>query len=179
MSDRTRTRNRPTLSYKDCTPSSPASSLFGRSNRAENTRPELRLRRELWRQGFRYRLHDKRLPGKPDIVLRRYNVVIFCDGDLWHGRDWQRRKDKLKKGANASYWIAKIQRNMERDREVNCELRKLGWRILRVWEGDINNHLDEVAKEIRDIITSGIVDVSIPLSFESTDRGRGPRPGPG
>jgi DNA mismatch endonuclease (patch repair protein) len=95
------------------------------------------LRRQLWRSGFRYRLHAVDLPGKPDIVFRRARVVVFCDGDFWHGRDWRRRREKLSRGTNAPYWIAKIAANLARDRRNTRALRRSGWIVVRLWETDV------------------------------------------
>src|SRR5437870_11638809 len=105
-------------------------SRVGRSNRARHTVPELLLRRALWKRGIRYKLHDHRLPGKPDIVLSRQRVAIFCDGDFWHGRNWTERRRKLKRGANCEYWVAKIARNIHRSRRVNRMLKKLNWTVV-------------------------------------------------
>jgi DNA mismatch endonuclease (patch repair protein) len=102
--------------------------------------------------GFRFRKNDRRLPGKPDIVFSRERIVVFCDGDFWHGRNWDERKKKLKKGANPSYWVAKIQANIDRDRRYDAQLGELGWSIIRLWELDIlaNPSLaaNKVAKEV-------------------------------
>jgi DNA mismatch endonuclease Vsr len=86
--------------YDDCRPASPAASKAKRRNRPKGTVAELLLRRALWAEGLRYRLHAKDLPGKPDIVFRRQRLVIFVDGDFWHGRDWPQRREKLEKGSN-------------------------------------------------------------------------------
>jgi DNA mismatch endonuclease (patch repair protein) len=91
----------------------------------------------LWRLGIRYRLHAADLPGKPDIVFRAARVVVFCDGDFWHGRRWSERREKLKRGINASYWTAKIAANMARDRRIARLLRRQGWTVVRLWETDI------------------------------------------
>ena len=76
-------------------------------------RCQVLLRSELWRLGLRYRKHAGNLPGKPDIVFARAKVVVFCDGDFWHGRDWPRLKARLKKRHKAAYWVAKIARNID------------------------------------------------------------------
>ena len=104
------------------------------------TRPELALRRELWRRGLRYRKNDKRLPGKPDIVFSRARLAIFCDGDFWHGHNWAIRgygslEEELKRYSKA--WADKILRNIQRDKDVNQKLKVLGWQVLRIWESDI------------------------------------------
>lgn len=106
------------------------------------------MRKALWAAGLRYRLHPTALPGRPDIVISRYRLAIFCDGDFWHGRDWRKRKKKLAQGWNAGYWVAKIARNRERDRTVTSTLRRLGWQVIRVWEGDVLRDPVRIATKI-------------------------------
>jgi len=77
------------------------------------------------------------LPGKPDVVFPRARLAVFCDGDFWHGRDWESRLEKLQRGSNSTYWVAKIQANIERDLRHGQALRQLGWQVLRLWEKDI------------------------------------------
>src|SRR5262245_10843959 len=100
-----------------------------RRNTSRNTRPELLLRRALWELGARYRLHLDNLPGRPDIVFPSAKVAVFCDGDFWHGRNWQARRRRLAHGSNADYWIPKILANRARDRRVSRQLSDLGWTV--------------------------------------------------
>jgi DNA mismatch endonuclease, patch repair protein len=130
--------------YSEFRPASQLASDIKKKNRSRDTRAELLLRRALWKQGLRYRLHDATLPGKPDIIFAKARVLIFCDGDFWHGRNWQSRKAKLVRGANAPYWVAKIKANMLRDRRRTRQLRRLGWTVLRFWETDILNNAEAV-----------------------------------
>lgn len=95
------------------------------------------LRKALWAAGLRYRKDFGALPGRPDIVFGSARVVVFCDGDFWHGRHWVERKRKLTGGANADYWVTKIERNMARDRERTDALERDGWMVFRLWETDI------------------------------------------
>lgn len=133
------------VSYKEFKPASERSTAAGRgASRKSDTTSELRLRRELWKHGLRYRKNVQELRGKPDIVFKGTRVVVFCDGDFWHGKDWEKGKVKLKKGSNSKYWIAKIKRNMERDIEQNIALQKDGWTVLRFWESEIHSNLDKV-----------------------------------
>lgn len=118
----------------------------------ENTRPERLLRQALWSRGLRYRLHPKDLPGRPDLVFRSAGVVVFCDGDFWHGKDWAERREALARGANAEYWIRKIEGNMKRDRHNNEVLRSKGWTVLRFWEGDILADLESVADRVQEAL---------------------------
>ena len=103
--------------------------------RSANSKPEVALRKALWHCGYRYRCHVKRLPGKPDLVFAKQKMVVFVDGDFWHGYDWRHKREKIKK--NAAFWIPKIERNMQRDREVTAQLNNLGWRVVRIWEHEL------------------------------------------
>lgn len=139
-------------SYNGLRPASASASKTGRGNRGSDTQPEILLRRALWKRGARYRVHYKGLIGRPDIVFVRQQVAIFCDGDFWHGRSWDERKARLARGSNPGYWIAKIERNIYRDGQVDEALRDQGWRVIRFWESDIRKSPDAVAEEILDAI---------------------------
>jgi DNA mismatch endonuclease, patch repair protein len=117
-----------------------------------NTRAELLLRKHLWRRGFRYRISNATLPGKPDIAFRTARLAVFVDGDYWHGRDWDLRRAKLMKGANASYWIAKIEANMARDLRKRRDLNRLGWRVVRIWETDILRNPEEAVSKVERLL---------------------------
>lgn len=108
--------------------------------RGKNTKPELAFRKALYAAGYRYRIDYKKLIGKPDILLKKYKTAVFIDGEYWHGHNWSIRKPKVK--TNREFWIAKIERNMQRDREVNAELQRLGYTIFRFWETEIKRELD-------------------------------------
>ena len=114
--------------------------------RAKNTKPELAFRKALWQAGYRYRIDYKKLIGKPDIALKKYRTVIFIDGDLWHGHNWAERKQKIK--SNREFWIPKIERNIQRDQEVNAELKRLGYTVFRFWETDIKKRLELCLGEV-------------------------------
>jgi DNA mismatch endonuclease (patch repair protein) len=115
--------------------------------RSKNTKPELAVRRFLHGRGFRFRLHPKELPGKPDLVLPKYLTVIFVDGCFWHGH--QCARSPKAPATNVSYWGPKIARTRERDREADTALRALGWRVIRLWECEIDEQrLDTVASSI-------------------------------
>jgi DNA mismatch endonuclease (patch repair protein) len=114
------------------------------SVKSKNTRPELALRKALWRQGLRFRVNYKGLPGKPDIVFTKAKIAVFCDGDYWHGHNWALRGMKNLEEELARYsefWVNKIRRNVQRDEEVNRQLTALGWKILRIWESEINEDI--------------------------------------
>jgi DNA mismatch endonuclease (patch repair protein) len=90
------------------------------------------------------------LPGKPDLVFTKYRLVVFCDGDFWHGRNLERRLSKLSGGHNADYWTKKLLSNVARDAKNNLELRMLGWRIVRLWEKDILRDPEAAAQLVID-----------------------------
>jgi DNA mismatch endonuclease (patch repair protein) len=123
-------------------------------NRSADTKHELLLRSELWRRGLRFRKNRADLPGKPDIVFASARVAVFCDGDFWHGRNWQRLSSQLQKRANPDYWCRKIQANRVRDKRTTVSLAKLGWRVIRLWENDIHanpqNAADDVERAVRE-----------------------------
>lgn len=120
--------------------------------RSKNTEIELILRKALWKQGYRYRKNFNALPGSPDIVLTKYKIVIFCDGEFFHGKDWDILEARLKESNNSEYWIKKISRNKERDDEINKKLSFLGWKVLRFWGKDIKNNIDECIQVIEETV---------------------------
>lgn len=142
--------------YDNFSPSSVRASAAARgSSRKCDTKPELLLRRALWRTGLRYHKNRADLPGSPDIVFPGARVIVFVDGDFWHGKDLQSRKARLSKGHNSEYWIKKIEGNVARDHERNRELRAAGWVVLRVWESDILVDVDRVVRRVRSALGRG------------------------
>lgn len=127
--------------------SSPKRSYIMSRIRSRDTQPELLLRRALWAKGIRYRLHGKKLPGKPDIVIKKYKLAIFVDGEFWHGYQWHETKNRL--NHNREFWIAKIERNIARDRENNKALNALGYTVIRFWAADVQKHLDKCVNLIQ------------------------------
>ena len=117
-----------------------------RSNKSKDTKPELMLRKELWRRGLRYRKNYKSLAGKPDIVFLRAQIAVFVDGKMWHGYDWERQKHDFK--SHQDFWIPKIEHNMERDFEVTQNLIELGWLVLRFWDFEIKRDVTACADKI-------------------------------
>ena len=115
--------------------------------RGKDSKPEIILRQALWKKGIRYRKNYKRLPGCPDIVLTRYKIAIFVDGDFWHARGYQ-DKPGSQINSNKAFWQKKLTRNVERDKEVNDRLTQMGWLVLRFWESDICKNLPYVLEEI-------------------------------
>lgn len=120
--------------------------------KSNDTSIELKLRRALWKRGYRYRKNDQKLPGKPDIVLTKYKIAIFCDGEFFHGKDWEVLRPKLRQGSNGEYWENKIAKNMERDDEINKRLLFLGWTVIRFWGKDILKDTDQCVKVIQECI---------------------------
>lgn len=136
-------------SYKGLRPASVRASVAARgSSRKTDTRCEVMLRQALWAAGCRYRKNAKDLPGRPDVIFPGSRVAVFCDGDFWHGRDWESRRQKLSRGTNSEYWLAKIQRNMERDRQNTQRLQEMGWTVLRFWESQIRSDVAMVARTV-------------------------------
>ena len=120
--------------------------------RSTDTRIEVILRKALWQKGYRYRKNCKDIPGKPDIALTKYRIAIFCDGEFFHGKDWEVLKLRLEISNNAEYWISKISKNRERDDEVNKRLFAEGWTVIRFWGKDIRNHTVECVKVVEETI---------------------------
>jgi DNA mismatch endonuclease (patch repair protein) len=136
-------------SFKNYNSSSEVASRSLAKNRAVDTKCERLLRSTLWRMGLRFRKNVKSLPGRPDVVFVRQRIAIFCDGDFWHGREWNRRRRKLKRGANSTYWIAKIRANIDRDKMHTKHLCQLGWTVIRLWETDILSDAEGAAAYVR------------------------------
>ena len=115
----------------------------------------------MWKKVIRYRKNYKGLPGKPDIVIMRYKIAIFCDGEFFHGKDWEALRSRLEKSNNSAFWIDKISRNMERDAEVNKKLFFNGWTVIRFWGTDIKKHTDECIELIEETIFDLRIDADI------------------
>lgn len=120
------------------------------SIKGKNTSIELMVRKKLWALGFRYRLNVK-IEGKPDLFFPRKKVVVFLDGDFWHGRDI--REVSLKKFRNKNFWLRKIERNIQRDKEVNESLKNQGYTVIRIWENEIKNDLEGAILKITSHLT--------------------------
>ena len=120
--------------------------------KAKDTEIEILLRKALWKKGYRYRKNYSNLPGKPDIVLTKFKIAIFCDGEFFHGKDWEVLKPRLGKSNNSQFWISKISRNRERDDEINKKLLFMGWTVIRFWGNDIKKNTDECVNVIEETI---------------------------
>lgn len=120
--------------------------------RSKDTKIELLLRKALYGKGIRYRKNYDKLPGKPDIALTKYKIAIFCDGEFFHGKDWEVLKPRLEKSNNSEFWISKIARNRERDDEINKKLLFMGWTVIRFWGNDIKKDPEECVRVIEEAI---------------------------
>ena len=114
--------------------------------RGKNSRPELLLRKALWARGIRFRINNKKLPGRTDIAIQKYQLAIFVDGEFWHGYQWDEKKQGFK--TNRNFWIPKIERNMQRDREVNQQLQEMGYTVFRFWVQEIKNNLSTCVNDV-------------------------------
>lgn len=106
----------------------------------KDTQIEMILRRELWHRGLRYRKNVKSIFGKPDIAFIAKKIAVFCDSEFWHGYDWETRKNDIK--SNREFWIPKIERNIQRDKEVTNILQSEGWTVIRLWGNEIKKNLE-------------------------------------
>lgn len=115
--------------------------------KSRDTKAEILLSKTLWRLGYRYRKNSKYIFGKPDLVFSRYRIIVFVDSEFFHGYNWIEKKGKIK--ANRDYWIPKIERNIQRDKEVNEFLTANGWTVLRFWSKEIQKNLEDVIAVIQ------------------------------
>lgn len=112
---------------------------------------ERMLRTALWSKGLRYRKNVKSIYGNPDIVFIGKKVAIFVDSEFWHGYDWEKRKNDFK--SHQDFWIPKIERNMQRDNEVNEKLRSEGWIVLRFWGEEIKKNLNSCTEMVAETLS--------------------------
>lgn len=120
---------------------------------------ETMLAKSLWHSGFRYRCNYKELPGSPDIAITKYHIAIFVDGEFWHGKDWEKRKLRLK--SNREYWFEKIEENIARDERNNKELQLLGWQVVRFWEKDVKKDVTKCASVIIQTIADNTIEYPV------------------
>lgn len=118
--------------------------------KGKDTSIEVLLRKALWHKGIRYRKNYKKLPGSPDIAITKHKIAIFCDSEFFHGYNWEIKKQKL--GQNREYWIKKIERNMERDRENDFKLLAMEWVPIHFWGHDIQKHTEDCVGAVEDLI---------------------------
>ena len=111
---------------------------------------EKKLAKGLWNHGLRYRKNNIKVFGKPDLTFNKYKIAIFVDSEFWHGKDWDRRKYEFK--SNQDFWIKKIERNIQRDVEVNEKLQNEGWTVLRFWGKEIEKNAQKCINQVIDKI---------------------------
>ncbi|EGO2559050.1 TPA: very short patch repair endonuclease [Enterococcus faecalis] len=120
--------------------------------RSTGGKAETLLAKRIWHEGYRYFRNYKKLPGKPDIAITKYKIAIFVDGEFWHGYDWDNQKLK-RIHTNRDYWIPKIEKNMAKDKQVNEELRNMGWIVIRFWEKhEVLKNINECVLEVKEAI---------------------------
>lgn len=117
-----------------------------RAIKGKDTKEEILLAKALWRRGHRYRKHDRTIFGTPDLSFKKYKIAIFVDGEFFHGKDWEIVKQRL--DTNKEYWIAKIEKNKNRDIIVNEYLASKGWTVLRFWSKDVKRKLYTTVRTI-------------------------------
>lgn len=116
---------------------------------------ETALAKALWHRGYRYRKNDKRLPGSPDIAIHRHRIAIFVDGEFWHGKDWEERKNRLK--SNREYWIEKIEENIARDHRNDRLLIQAGWTPIHFWEKEVIKDMPACIAEIEETMLAQLI----------------------
>ena len=121
-----------------------------RAVKNKDSQIELLLRKELWSRGLRYRKNVNQIYGKPDIVFIGKKIAVFCDSEFWHGYNWEERKNDFK--SHQEFWIPKIERNIQRDKEVTERLEAEGGTVLRFWGKDIKKNVRECADIIETYI---------------------------
>ena len=144
--------------------------------KSKDTKPEMIVRKGLWSRGFRYRLNHKRLPGHPDLVLRKYRTCIFVNGCFWHGHYVELDKMESSKccripNTNREFWVAKIRRNKKRDKEEQRKLAEMGWHCIIVWECELTpqrreDTLESIAFTLNHI---WLQDHRVPSSYQKPD----------
>ncbi len=128
-----------------------------RANKSKGTKPELALAKAMWALGLRYRKNSGSIFGKPDFSFKKYKVAVFVDGEFWHGKDWEQKKAEIK--GNREFWIAKIERNIQRDMEVTGYLKAEGWMVLRFWSNDVVKDTTSCAEKVKEIIRARRIDL--------------------
>lgn len=118
--------------------------------KSTGTKDEVRLARALWNLGYRYRKNNKKVFGRPDITFAKYKLAIFIDSEFFHGKDWETQQLRIK--SNREYWIPKIERNIQRDQEVNAFLISENWTVLRFWSKEIQKNLEVCVAKIEGTI---------------------------
>ncbi len=118
--------------------------------KSKGSKIEIVLGKALWKKGIRYRKNVKNIFGKPDIAIKKYKVAVFCDSEFWHGKDWSQKKSEIK--SNKKFWYNKIERSIERDKEVNIKLNEEGWIVIRFWEKEILKESEKCVQIVIDAV---------------------------
>ena len=121
-----------------------------RAIRSTNTKDEVRLAKALWHLGYRYRKNNRKIFGTPDLTFKKLKIAIFVDSEFFHGKDWENQKNRFK--TNTEFWQKKIERNMQRDIEVNNYLMEHSWTVIRFWSVEIKNNLQDCIAKIQNEI---------------------------
>jgi len=121
-----------------------------RAIRSTATKDEVRLAKSLWHLGYRYRKNNKKIFGTPDLTFKKWKIAIFVDSEFFHGKDWENQKNRFK--SNQEFWQKKIERNKQRDIEVNQKLKEQGWTVIRFWSKEIEENLEDCIAKIELII---------------------------
>lgn len=117
-----------------------------RAVKNKGSKEEVLMAKALWQLGYRYRKNNKTVFGKPDLTFKKYKLAVFVDSEFFHGKDWEIKKHEIK--SNQEFWYKKIERNIERDKEVTHHLQKEGWTVLRFWSKQIKTNLDNCINQI-------------------------------
>lgn len=120
--------------------------------KSKETKEEILLAKALWNMGYRYRKNNKKIFGKPDISFSKYKIAIFVDGEFFHGKDWENQKNRIK--TNRDYWIPKIERNIQRDKEVTEYLLSNNWKVIRFWSKEVKKNLSSCLELIQQEIST-------------------------
>lgn len=120
----------------------------------KDSKIEILLRQELWNRGLRYRKNANKVFGHPDIAFIGKKIAVFCDSEFWHGYNWEERKNDFK--SHQEFWISKIERNMERDIEVNERLKSEGWTVIRFWGNEIKKDTVKCADIIEKAVKENV-----------------------
>lgn len=124
--------------------------------RLKGGKAETLLAKALWRRGYRYRKNDRTLPGSPDIAILKHHIAVFVDGEFWHGKNWQTRRERLRH--NREYWIEKIEENIARDQRNDALLLQKGWIPVHFWEKDVLRDLDGCVAQVEDAALALLID---------------------
>ncbi len=114
--------------------------------KSKGTKIEVALAKALWSKGYRYRKNNRTVLGTPDLTFKKFKIAVFVDSEFWHGKDWKENKNKIK--SNQEFWYNKIEANIKRDKKVNKELKKQGWKVLRFWGKEIEKQLEQCVLKI-------------------------------